>query len=236
MKKIYFVLFILAVVNIKVNAQSFSLQNVNNILQGTASFYPIEGTAELVNNSGSSKNVKMFRKINNIAAGQQSSFCWGINCYGPLTDTATYIVSVAPGDFDTARCDLNPMGFAGYSEVTYCWYDVNNPSDSICLKFTYDVATGINQVIAAEDFVSLPRPNPSDGSTVITYNLKNQNADSKIVFYNVIGSKVMEVKVDNSKHYIQINTSALQAGVYYYSFISGNKAISTNKLVVSHKN
>jgi hypothetical protein len=239
MKKFYITLFIILSFAAKISAQSstFSFQNINNVLQGNAGFIPIEGSVEVVNISGSTKDVKMFRKINNLAPGQLSSFCWGINCYGPTTDTSTYIVSLSPSNWDTARCDLNPWGNAGYSEVTYCWYDVNNPSDSICLKFTYDITTGINELKnAPADFMSLPHPNPADRSTVLIYHMTNTDAESKILFYNVIGSKVLEIKLDNSKHDVELNTSAFQPGVYYYTFISGTKAISTNKLIVSHRN
>lgn len=237
MKKIYFVLFIMAAFTVKVNAQSFSLANIDNISLSAAGFVPIELTADIVNISGSQKDVIMFRMINNLAPGHSSYFCWGINCYGSGTDTSAYIESIPSGGSSFARADLNPNGIAGYSEVTYCWYDVNTPGDSACLKFIYDVTTGINELQnAPADFISMPHPNPSDGSIVLVYRLKNREAESKILIYNVIGAKVMEVKLDNSKQDVQLNTASLQPGVYYYSLVSGGKAISTNKLIVSHKN
>jgi hypothetical protein len=200
MKKIYFIVFIIAAFNIKVNAQSFSLANIDNLILTTAGFIPLELTADLVNNSGSQKDVKMFRKINNLAPGHSSNFCWGINCYGSGTDTSTYIESMPAAGSSLARADLNPNGIAGYSEVTYCWYDVNNPADSVCLKFVYDITTGINELTnAPSDFVSMPHPNPSDRSTVLVYHVKNHDAESKILVYNVIGSKVLEMKLD--KHF-----------------------------------
>ncbi|MEP7170645.1 MAG: T9SS type A sorting domain-containing protein [Bacteroidota bacterium] len=185
----------------------------------------------------------MTRTMNDTAIGHESLFCWGINCYSANTNTSTYqdtIENSSTGDLGFARCDLNDYFHPGLSRITYCWYDVNNISDSVCLEFDYNIvatAVGIHQIFnSATDFISLPQPNPADGATTIVYHLNRKNSESKIIFYNVIGSKMQEVKLDDSKQSIQLNTSALQPGVYYYSLISGGKAISTNKLIVSHKN
>lgn len=238
MKRIYFILIILSAFTSKISAQSFSLININNYIHANTSYNPFGLSVDVVNNSNSAKDVNMFRKINNVASGHSSNFCWGNFCYGSIIDTSQNVLSMPAGGSNNAIADLNAYNIAGYSEVTYCWYDVNNPADSVCLKFTYDLtaAVGINELTATVDFVSLPHPNPADLSTVLVYYLKNHDADSRIVIYNVIGSKVLEMKLDNSKHDVQLNTSDFQPGVYFYSFISGGKAISTNKLIVSHKN
>ncbi|MEP7170644.1 MAG: T9SS type A sorting domain-containing protein, partial [Bacteroidota bacterium] len=238
MKKIYTVLFLISLCSVKINAQSFSLQSINNYVLGVADSFQYELTAEIVNNSSSSKTVNMRKAINDLATGHTSLFCWGINCYGEATDTSTYPESMPSGGVSLARADGRTYFFPGLSKVTYCWYDVNNPADSLCLEFIYDIGTtGIHEAYnSSTDFISLPQPNPADGSTTIVYHLNQKNGESKVVFYNVIGSKMQEVKLDDSKQSIQLNTSAFQPGVYYYSLISGGKAISTNKLIVSHKN
>ena len=238
MKKIYTLTLICSLLTARIFAQSFSLQNINNYMQGDASVFQYEATVDVVNNSSSTKDVVMFRKINNLAPGHASLFCWGVNCYGESTDTATYLETMPPGGVSLGREDLRTYFFQGYSTVTYCWYDNSNPSDSVCLEFYYDISpTGVHEIYnSATDFVSLPYPNPADVSTMIAYHLNNQNTESKIVFYNVIGAKVHEVKLDYSKQSIQINTSLFKPGVYYYSLLSGGKSMSTNKLIVSHKN
>jgi hypothetical protein len=238
MKKIYAILIISLLV-VKANAQSsFSLQNVNNSVLGDASVFQYELTAEVVNNSSSTKDVMMLRAINNLAPNHTSLFCWGANCYGEPVDLSTNPETINPGGFSLARADGRTYFSPGLTKVTYCWYDSNNMNDSICLEFTYDISpTGVHEVYnSSADFISMPHPNPADGSTSIAYHLNTLNNESKIVFYNVIGSKIHEVKLDDSKQSIQINTSLFQPGVYYYSLLSGGKAISTNKLIVSHKN
>lgn len=238
MKKYYTLVFILSLFSVKAFTQSFSLQNLNNVLQADASSFQIEGTVDVLNNSSSAKDVMMYRVINILAPGHESSFCWGLNCYGAATDTSTYPESMAPGSTSLARADLRPYNFPGLSRVTYCWYDLLNPSDTVCLEFTYDVTTvGIHEVYNSKtDFITRPHPNPADDNAMIVYHVLNRNADSRIVVYNVIGSKIQEVKLDNSKQDVKINTSLFQAGVYYYSLISGGKVVGTNKLIVSHKN
>jgi hypothetical protein len=238
MKKIYTLILICSLFSAKMHAQSFSLQNINNYMQGDASVFQYEATVDVVNNSSSSKDVVMFRKINNLASGHTSLFCWGINCYGETTDTATYLETMPAGGVSLGREDLRTYFFQGNSTVTYCWYDVANPTDSVCLEFYYNILpTGVHEIhSSAENFISLPYPNPADVTTQIVYHLNSQNNESKIVFYNVIGSKVYEVNLDYLKQNIQINTSSFQPGVYFYSLLSGGKSISTNKLIVSHKN
>jgi len=238
MKKIYAILIIISLFVVKANAQSFSLQNINNHVLGDASVFQYELTAEVVNNSSSTKDVMMLRAINNLAPGHTSLFCWGANCYGESVDLSPNPETIGPGGFSLARADGRTYFFPGLTKVTYCWYDAADILDSICLEFTYDISpTGIHEVYnSTTDFISMPQPNPADGLTSIAYHLNTLNNESKIVFYNVIGSKIHEVKLDDSKQSIQINTSLFQPGVYYYSLLSGGKAISTNKLIVSHKN
>jgi hypothetical protein len=237
MKKIFYLSVILfTAFAFQGKGQSFSLQNLNNYLQGDG-ITEMVGTVDVFNNTATDKNVIMFRKINILAPLHESSFCWDL-CYGPTVDTCGTSVLIPAGtSVANAIADLQPNGGYGISRVTYCWYDVNNNADSVCLEFYYDATLGINGVSNSKpDFLSIPHPNPADANTVIAYHLSKANADSKIVLYNVIGSKMQEIKLNTSESHIQLNTSVFKPGVYYYSLVSGNKAISTSKLVVSHKN
>jgi len=237
MKKIYTLLVVTALFTASTFGQSFSLQNINNYFQGSAGTFQYIGTVDVQNNSTTDKGVIMARVINNLAPGQESSFCWDV-CYPPTTNVSGAPVTIPAGTYvSNAIADLRPYGNSGLSKVTYCWYDINNITDSVCLEFVYDLTTGINELADAKaDFISLPHPNPADANTVIIYHLNKQNADSRILFYNVIGSKVLELKPGDLKESILVNTSHFPEGIYYYSLISGGKAVSTNKLIVSHKN
>ena len=231
MKKIIYLSIILfAATGLQSRGQSFSFQNLNNYIPG-------DGTVDVFNNSAADKNVVMFRKLNYLAPLHESSFCWDL-CYDPTVDTCGTSVVIPAGNFvSNAIADLQPNNSYGISRVTYCWYDAANPSDSVCLEFFYDVTLGVNELANAKsDFLSLPHPNPADANTVIAYRLSKSDADSKIVIYNVIGSKVQEIKLNAGESRIQLNTSVFKPGVYYYSLVSGSKAISTSKLIVSHKN
>jgi len=237
MKKIIYSVLALSVSCFSTNAQSgFSLQNLNNYIQGNAGSWLFEGSVDVVNTSGSSKDVVMFRQINNLATGHQSYFCWGSFCYNPGVSTSM-AETMPAGSSLHARAYLSTGNVSGLSTVTYCWYDANNSSDSICLEFIYDITTGINEVANANaDFLSLPYPNPAGIKTTLFYHVKKQDAGSRIVFYNMIGSKILDIKLDDSKQELQVNTASLKAGVYYYSLISGGKTIGTKKLIVSHRN
>jgi hypothetical protein len=236
MKKIYTVLAF-SVSCFSASAQSsFSLQNLNNYLQGNAALYLFEGGVDVVNNSSSSKDVIMVRTINNLATSHESYFCWGSFCYNPGV-SISFAETMPAGTSLHAVADLTTGMVTGLSKVTYCWYDANNTGDSLCLEFVYDITTGINEVANANaDFLSMPHPNPADMKTTIFYHLKKQDAGSRIVFYNVIGSKILDIKLDDSKQELQVNTASFQPGAYYYSLISGSRTIGTKKLIVSHRN
>jgi hypothetical protein len=222
MKKIYLILCVISLFY-NASAQSLSIYNPNNNLQDTAGFYIIEGTVDVVNISGSTKLVGMYRKINNLAPGHVSSFCWGINCYSSVTDTSTYPESMSPNDTSLARADLLPMDSAGYSEVSYCWYDLNNPADSVCLTFTYDISprlTGINETTNKDGFILFPNPF-SNKLTITTHS----TTLSEIILYDITSRKLLHQQFTNT---LTLNTSHLSKGIYIYElrpvpFSSGNK-------------
>ncbi|RLD41912.1 MAG: hypothetical protein DRI86_12575 [Bacteroidetes bacterium] len=81
--------------------------------------------------------------------------------------------------------------------------------------------------------VSQNMPNPFSGNSTINYSL-NEKSEVSLEVYNVTGSKVMELNEGvktAGNHSIQIDASNLNAGVYYYSVIAGDKRI-TKKMIV----
>ena len=76
-------------------------------------------------------------------------------------------------------------------------------------------------------------PNPFSGNSTINYSL-TEKSDVSFEVFDVTGSKVMELNEGvktAGNHSIQINASNLNAGVYYYSVIAGDKRI-TKKMIV----
>ncbi|MFI5218001.1 MAG: T9SS type A sorting domain-containing protein [Bacteroidia bacterium] len=236
MKKIYLSILILLIGGVRLQAQSLNGQNGVFYLQGDGNAI-LEGTVDIYNIGSSAVTVKVLRTDNNLAPNHQSYFCWGVNCFSPSVSLSPDSVYLPVGGFtSTFKGDLNPYLSFGVSRVTYCFFDMYNPGDSICMEFYYDVTTGINEIQANQNSLSIPYPNPADAMTSISYNLANNASDVKLLIRNILGAKVHEIKLASPKKVMVLNTSAFQQGVYFYSLIADGKVIGTNRLVVSHKN
>jgi len=213
--------------------------NANVHITGT-DFNTTSGTLEIVNTGNISlSSIVAERDEILLAPGHSSYFCWGAYCYGSATGLSPHTVTINPNDTNrTFIAYLSPGGNnPGTSIVDYYFYDNTGSSDTVYMRFTYDImtTTGINEVPSNTFAMSSAYPNPADGLTSISYNLSLAK-DSKIVFYNMLGSVVREIKLsgDRQKTLI-IPISDFKAGVYYYSLIADGKTFASKKLVVTHK-
>lgn len=235
MKKLYSFIILLLLAG-SIQAQSLSPQNATLLIPGDGTSL-LQGYVDIYNIGNTDLDVLVERTVDNLAVNHVSNFCWGPACYPPNVSISPLSEFIPVGGFsNTFRGDLNPNFTSGLSRVTYCFYDMNNQSDSICMEFVYDITTGINEVNNAASFVSNPTPNPADAFTTISYRLAKQASEIKLVIHSIIGSEVAQLKLNGQQKIMMINTSALKSGVYFYSVIADRAVINTNRLVVSHKN
>lgn len=86
------------------------------------------------------------------------------------------------------------------------------------------ISTGITN---ATNQISTIFPNPFiTGSSV---KIHSEFIGSNIKLYDVLGKEMMSVNIDNS--IMQLNTSNLISGMYFYTIVSSNKVLQTGKLV-----
>ena len=84
--------------------------------------------------------------------------------------------------------------------------------------------------------VSRPTLNPADGYTSFNYRLNENNGQSRIEIYNMLGSRIRTVHLLGKMGESTVATSDLKPGVYLCSIISSDNTITnTYKLVVAHK-
>jgi len=237
MKKILqlsFILFLAA--TLKSNGQAVHLTPGNLYYTGDFNSV-IDAHVTVDNQSANTINVWAERTVNNLATGHKSNFCWAGLCYSFSTTVSTNPDTIAPFSSDVFfRGDLNPFGNVGVSTVCYNFYNNLDHTDSASICFTYDMTTGINDPGNNVSAISVPQPNPADHMTTIAYNLTGNNKDYEIAIYNILGNLVKRVAFPYKTGAIMISTSELKSGVYFYSLVSGNKVLSTSKLVVAHKN
>lgn len=77
-------------------------------------------------------------------------------------------------------------------------------------------------------------PNPAGSIAFIDYNIASNTKDAKIVIYNILGAVSKEVELTKDEGRIEINTSNLNPGVYFYSLQIDGVKESTKRLVIKY--
>ena len=215
---------------VNLSPASTSLTGPNNQTFQSIAFVQNVGTVTLT--------VKITRTINNLAANHASNFCFAGVCYPAITNTSL-TVNIDPGAVvDTANvkftADLNPVNTNGISEVTYCAYDVDNPSDSICISFHYFAdGVSVNELSGNSRFLSNAYPNPANKSSFVSYNLPTV-INAQLVISNMLGSELKRFQLTDKTGSVELPVSTLPEGVYYYTLTNDSKPLISKRLMVSH--
>jgi hypothetical protein len=186
-----------------------------------------------VTNNGSSATWVFVARISQVLApGHVSYFCWN-QCYDPIIDVSPDSTLIGAGQaVSIFNGDLNPLGYAGTSYVTYVFFDRAGDSTT-AVTYTYEATpTGINEP-AAKTNLNTASPNPANGFTRISYNVPAAK-DARIVICNMLGSVMKEIKLSDSQNTLTLSTSDLKQGVYFYSLVVDGRTISSKKLIVTH--
>ena len=230
MKKLYLlVLSVLAVTGIQ--AQSLTATGVHI---GGDPLFLMEGHAIITNVSSTSKDVVVNRTVNNVYPGHNSYFCW-VQCYSSNTNLSPDFITLAPngGFTDVFRGDLETFSVPGITTVSYCFYDMNNPSDSVCVQYIFDVSTGIADIDTEKNFISKAYPNPASTTTNFYVNLAKGSKNAQIKFFNMIGAQVKEIDITSARNSVKVNVADLKSGIYFYSLWIDGKSTTTGKLMVT---
>jgi len=199
------------------------------------------GAAELMievdvkNISNTGLDVKVSKFEVDLIPGSSNTFCWGM-CFPPNTYVSPFPQTILPG----ATCSefsghYNPNANSGVSIIRYTFFDMNNPTDTVCFYTEFNAGTvGINDATSEKATVSNAYPNPASGSTSVDYVLPATASKASIKVRNLLGSLVREVKLTERAGTATIDLNGLNDGVYFYSFVVNNQTVETKRLVVSH--
>jgi hypothetical protein len=232
MKHIYLIIISLCI-TAGASAQSLTLSNVH-ISSDVSTPTLLEGEARVTNNSNAPINVMVERVLNNFATGHESYFCW-VQCYPDFVSVSPDPINIAGGGgfADDFKGDVETYGIPGISEVAYCFYDQNNISDSVCVKYTFDFTTGIPDIPSSINYISKASPNPAGNYTSFYYNKENPSSEASIKIFNVLGSQVKNITLRENRSSIKVDVTDLRAGLYFYSMFVDGKNISSGKLLVN---
>ncbi|MFM7218540.1 MAG: T9SS type A sorting domain-containing protein [Bacteroidota bacterium] len=226
-----FILFFPAVLT----AHPVSLQLTTTAINLTgAANTTLSGHAHVENIGGGLIDLSVVRTQNDTMPGHNSFFCWGGACFPAATSLAPFSLPFNPGDVDTTlEAKVEPRGFAGTSTVGYCFFDASNPSDSVCVIYTYNfTAVGVEELPKSITLANAV-PNPADRLTVVSYSTGNSNG--RLVITDLLGSTVKEIALKDKQGALVLATAELSNGIYVYTLVADGKPVSSRRLVVSHK-
>lgn len=96
----------------------------------------------------------------------------------------------------------------------------------------------VSSVVKTELFVedvalSQNTPNPFKGQTTIHYSLPAGSTNASICLYSNDGQVVGKYPVSSSSTGLQVDCSALKAGMYIYALVVDGKTVATKRMVIS---
>ena len=247
MKKITF--FLLgSLFSLVLNAQSLEVVDTyGNVVSSTTFNYWIasdinDTTLEVLNSfhiknkSSLDKMIRFRREEVYVVNGSKNTWCWK-SCPDPspdLSDNLQIKAGATTGLYHLIS-HYFPKGKFGTSIIRYVFFDDNDKKDSAFVTLVFNATvTGIADKIAiGENTVSDVFPNPSNSCTSLSYSLRNDAGKGKIFIYNMLGSIVKEIPLNEKQAVINIPTSELNSGSYFYTFMVDDKIVSTKKMVVS---
>ena len=228
--------FFLLAFGFTVNAQSLVLSGYSQTVYSNDSSATLSSYMSIENHAFVTESIMMDRTVINLVPGMGEQFCFGPKCYPQGTAASAFPAVIAGNSTNNSFIgDVVPKGLFGSNSIYYHFYDQNNISDSIgiTLNFVFSSATGLSE--NKEEFgVSHPLRNPADAFTVFSYNLQTNEIGDKMVIYNMLGSLVKTMDIQGKNGTLVMSTAELKSGIYFASYISGNKVRETYKLVVAH--
>jgi len=220
---------------------SFALSNddgelLNNgplIISGDPGDESLVSYVFATNESTKDKEVKIRRIETHMPEGTSSYFCWA-QCYPPATNVSPTAMTIAIGETNTNFSgDYLPSGIEGEATISYVFFDEEDLSDFSTINVTYVASTvGIEENLN-EIFLSNAYPNPASTVVSLDYDLKDVN-DAKLVIYNLLGSVVRDVQINDAIGKLKVNVSDMDDGIYFYSLLVNNETVKTQKLVIKH--
>jgi hypothetical protein len=226
-----------------VMSQSLQLSDVSGSVANGTDFYvwgdTITGTLMsqkigVKNISAASVTVKTKKIETSLIPGTSCNMCFAGQCFLSSVFISNTQATLAPNDTNnTGSIEYKPKGHLGESIVTYVFFDIGNPNDSAWVVVHFNgTPAGISENMISKTEISNPYPNPAVDHTTFNYSFAQNTTSAKFVLCDLLGSKVIETEINDLNGVLNVNTSNLNGGIYFYSFYADNKMVLTRKLVV----
>ncbi len=221
-------------------SQFIEFHNEVNTVLGTSSNTTeiISAHWDVINISGSSRDIRCRREIIQNVTGAEHQFCWGEIC-GPWAtnnELSTEIVSVADGDTSFSfYCKYRHNGNAGQSIARFCWFDAADPSNQLC----YDVNFCVDQacIIGVEEFENKAQleilGNPANSLSGISYQFVTQPTKAELLIYSATGTLVANHNLTSARGIVLVNAAEMANGIYTCKLNENGRTVGIQRMVVS---
>jgi hypothetical protein len=78
-------------------------------------------------------------------------------------------------------------------------------------------------------------PNPASEYAELDFSISTGLRDAKLIFYNVLGSKMEEFTLNKNDRKLRVNTRDMPTGLYFYQLSIDGKKVATKKMLVRHQ-
>lgn len=222
------------------NSQFIELHNEVNTVLGSSSNTTeiISAHWDVINISGSQRDIRCRREIIQNVTGAEHQFCWGEIC-GPWAtnnELSTEIVNLADGDTSFSfYCKYRHNGNPGQSIVRFCWFDAADPSSQLC----YDVNFCVDQacIIGVEEIENHARiailGNPVQAMSAISYSFATPPSQAELAIFNATGALVESRSITTAHGIALIDANQFPNGIYLCKLNENGRTVGIQRMVVS---
>ncbi|HTX87463.1 MAG TPA: T9SS type A sorting domain-containing protein [Bacteroidales bacterium] len=210
-------------------------QDATVVVAGNSASDELDSYVFVHNNSATATIAVKVKKVElHLTSGVINLFCWGL-CFGPNVYVSTTTINILPGRTDSLDFSghVSPNGNAGYTLMRYVFYNEADANDSVSFNVDYMHFPLSVTPVSGQDMISQAYPNPASGNVNFEVNVPS-GSQGTLIIRNLLGSVVKEMDLPGSPEKIQVNTSGLQEGVYFYTLTLNGKPVVTRKLVIKH--
>lgn len=171
-----------------------------------------------------------------IGTSQITYLCINNDCEGQDSEVLNIDKAIQSGETMNSLTSVLEAGLVpGLSTVKYQIYNRNNTAETLEFEINYSIEERIDsKLLYSSSDLDLKEiyPNPVVDFAILSYDLKNNETEAKIVLHNVLGSIVNEYDLIPFENELKIETESLNPGVYFYTLYIDGDGITTHKIVI----
>ncbi|MCH8555323.1 MAG: T9SS type A sorting domain-containing protein [Schleiferiaceae bacterium] len=218
-------------------AQSLIIHQADSSVTGSAYWTDdLVSYVQIKNVSNTPLDVKVKRidgNFNDLTAS--NAICWTL-CYATSVSVSPDHITIQPNEVNTNFSGhvYPPMdGVANSGPITYVFFDMNNPNDSVAITINYNVTQTFSAESISEAKIARVFPNPASEFVYVDLESVHANSQKVITITNMVGAEVRRIQVGQTER-AKINVSSLDNGVYFVTLKVNDKAVTTRRVVVAH--